>query len=368
MTLNSVSLFKLYFLSLIFATSHILGIWSLLLPISLGYIFLYKYRSYLKDNKILKNFIVLVVVSSLLSSIWKGTYVDILHSFKTIILLFSNVGVVLLLMSFSKRKLFYFTVFTNIIVIGLLLISKVLGYSVLEAVHLLFFGSSYHIVTWLLLLLNSLVLLEYSYKYKLNKTNLLMLSILFLMSSLLLQGRTGIAISAIIFIYILVRYYKISIIPLLLLSLIFSTFNVNVDQVAQKFGGDAYERGVKLGPRELIWGCYYDNIEMNNLLYGFNPDKVAGPCIESIGFNTRTESSFLSLISEVGASSILVLLLIFYSIIKNIHIYTMTIPILLAIIVRISTGDFLFFTVFDWIILYLAFGLQVSKKAKRSFS
>ncbi len=365
MKLNPLKLFKIYLLSLLIGTTHIIGIWLLAIPLGLGFVFLSKYKKLLLKNKLLSMFLSFAIVGAIYSIIYKGNYLDLAHSFKSILLLLSNVGVVLLLVKFDKSKLYTLTFYINIIAICLLVLGKLLGYTAEDTVKIVFLGSSYHLITWLLLMLNSIVLIEFSKVGNLDKKKLLIIGVLMLGAFILLSGRTGIVIGFMLFLFILHKYYKVGVLLLALIlfpSIYIFMDGISLDSLMQIFGGDIYERGAKLGPREWIWGCYSSGLTANDLIFGFNQYDVAGKCIEQIGFDIRTESSFLSLVSEVGIFSIILLLLILVGVYKSIYISGMILPVFLAIIIRVSTGDFLFFTIFDWIILYVAFGIRDEKR------
>jgi hypothetical protein len=112
------------------------------------------------------------------------------------------------------------------------------------------------------------------------------------------------------------------------------------------------ERGLKLTARQYIYGCYMENLKYEDILLGFHPNDIAKDCLIALeredaeSIIVMTESSLLSLISYLGIFSLIPLYRLF-SIMTEINVVSRV--VFLALLVRVLTGDFLFFTVWDFI-------------------
>ena len=230
----------------------------------------------------------------------------------------------------------------------------------------------------MLFIFNAIALIELSHKSqrKVNKDKVLLLSFLFAMSSILLSGRSGIVIGVLIFLYTLFynnkRYFFALLFLLFGLFLVYNTtsFETFINLISQ----DVYERGFAVTAREAIWACYFENLTVNNILFGFDKIQVAGDCLSSFGrydgksSHIMTESSFLSLVSSTG---IIGLVFVLYLVIKSLILskdYYMHFIFVLCLLFRASSGDFLFFSIYDFIFYILIFNYRDFRTTDNSLS
>jgi hypothetical protein len=215
---------------------------------------------------------------------------------------------------------------------------KILGMNV--------FRGSYHNLWFIGLIL----LFQKSIKNTLSFWDVL----LFLIFSILSTGRTSILMGVLVFMGWVSWWFWTSrfkrmvwlIFPILVpISLVFT------DGVANSSKGLS-ERGLKLTARQYIYGCYMENLKYEDILLGFHPNDIAKDCLIALeredaeSIIVMTESSLLSLISYLGIFSLIPLYRLF-SIMTEINVVSRV--VFLALLVRVLTGDFLFFTVWDFI-------------------
>lgn len=208
------------------------------------------------------------------------------------------------------------------------------------------FRGSYHNLWFIGLIL----LFQKSIKNSLSFWDVL----LFLIFSILSTGRTSILMGVLVFMGWVSWWFWTSrfkrmvwlISPvLLLISIVFTDVVVNSSKGLS-------ERGLKLIARQYIYGCYMENLKYENILLGFHPNDIAKDCLIALEREdaeskiVMTESSLLSLISYLGIFSLIPLYRLF-SIMTEIDMVSRV--VFLALLVRILTGDFLFFTVWDFI-------------------
>lgn len=226
-------------------------------------------------------------------------------------------------------------------------------------------------VLWLLFMLNSTVMIGLSHKLiaKRNQKRILLLASLFLLNSLLLTGRSGIVMAILILLYAFYHFNKrMAIIAGGCLGLLLTQINItSLSSSVEKVSTDLYERGARIPVREQIWECYYANLTLADIIIGFNKVQVAGRELSMIGHydgesdHILTESSFLSLLSNTGVLGFAyILFLLLKSIILSRNYYMHFICVC-ALIFRIASGDFLFFTIFDFFFFSLIFNYRDSR-------
>ena len=187
----------------------------------------------------------------------------------------------------KKYDKYTITLSLNVFFILYVLITSLLGISLLDSIKIIFTNSSYHIVFWLLFVINSISLIEMSYYKDLNKnkSKIFILTITFLAASLLLQGRSGVLISALIFIYTIYLLYKKYFYLTLIISLylyLFVDFYSLFEQILADVSTDLYERRFRFSAREAIWNCYFDKLKFEDYLFGFNKFDIASNCLYSM--------------------------------------------------------------------------------------
>ena len=275
----------------------------------------------------------------------------------------------------SKYKL---AIWVNLFFICYLLITKFLGLNTLVAIKLIFIKSSYHMAFWLSFIINAISIIELSHKTQIeeNKNKILLLSFLFFISSILLTGRSGIIIGTAVFLYALFLYNKrVGSIFLFLVSALYFRFGtVFFESLIQLVSKDLFERGIQISVREFIWNCYFENLTLNDILFGFDKIQVAGDCLYFIdrydgrSGHLMTESSWLSLVSSTG---VIGLFFIIYLIIKSLILskdYFMHFIFVLGLVFRVSTADFLFFSIYDFFFFILIFNYRDSRTTDNSLS
>ena len=297
------------------------------------------------------------------------------------------VNIFILIASISTSQIFYrirhkskykSVIILNLITITYMLITRLLGISPLDAVQFILLKSTYHMAFWVLFIFNALALIELSHKSqrKVNKNKVLLLSFLFAISSILLSGRSGIIIGILIFLYTL--FYNNKKYFFALLFLLFGLFVVYNTTIIESFinliSKDVFERGFAVSAREAIWACYFENLTVNNILYGFDKIQVAGDCLSFLeryngkSSHIMTESSFLSLVSSTG---IIGLFFVLYLVIKSLILskdYYMHFIFVLCLLFRASSGDYLFFSIYDFIFYILIFNYRDFRTTDNSLS
>lgn len=208
------------------------------------------------------------------------------------------------------------------------------------------FRGSYHNIWFIGLIL----LFQKSIKSKLSVIDVSV----FLGFSILSTGRTPIILGSLIFLWWLIRWFKTSRfrrIVWLIFPPIFILL-VTLSDVVVRSSKGLSERGFELTARQFIYGCYVDNLKYEDLLFGFHPNDIAKECLIGLGREDEdskivmTESSLLSLISYLGIFSLIPLARLI-TIVKEIDPVSRV--VFASIIFRSLTGDFLFFTFWDFI-------------------
>ena len=112
-------------------------------------------------------------------------------------------------------------------------------------------------------------------------------------------------------------------------------------------------RGIYMGPRELIYGCYINKFQFEWIFIGVDIPGLWQECrlyFDNIDYG-RSESSLMNMFSYLGFFGLLSLLYLVISSLKLSINYFF--PILfLCFIFRALTGDFLIGAVHDWIFFY----------------
>jgi len=211
------------------------------------------------------------------------------------------------------------------------------------------FSGSHHLIWWV-----GLVLL---FTTSVNKTKITQYEIfIFFIFSILSGGRSSIILGSLLFLiifYVKINKTKFKKISLLIMSIVIGLgFSISSIIISNSKG--LSERGIKFTARDFIYACYTENLTKSDLLFGFHPNNIAEDCL--IGLEREdgsskivmTESSLLSLISYHGFFGLFYLIYII-SLSKNMNNTSKI--ILLFILIRSLSGDFLFFTLFDFIFL-----------------
>lgn len=348
--LNRNTFFWTQFVLLLIGISGIFPSWVYSIPVLIGISVLF-YSMTAKRNT--ADSVVIFFTAFLLFLFIRSTYNNLLFTNEFLI----DLGVIL----FNFGMLFYLRQYEisskgiqNIIILFygiafILSLVLLLGINSQEAVSYVFKNSSHHLITWISLLLFGLCVRS-------KPSSFSHLSILFVVTSILLGGRTGIFVS----LFILVAGIFISIdskknnwltklifvvLITLLYYLFYSGFNIF---------GDVGIRGFALGPREFVWACYFENLNTTNFFLGFSKNEL-NDCTMMFVNRSTMESSWFNLQSLTGFGSIILsaILLRYISILfsNNKALFV----IILALIFRATTGEFLFVSPFDWLFLLLVF-------------
>lgn len=327
-----------------------------------------------KRLEVLILFIILILITSFIRE-------DKLDSFNLAVNIFILIASILTSQIFyrirhkSKYKL---VIILNLSTITYMLITRLLGISPIDAVQFILLKSTYHMAFWVLFIFNAIAIIELSHKSQrnVNKNKVLFLSFLFAISGILLSGRSGIGIGILIFLYTLFYNNKRYFFALLFLLFgLFLRYNTTIFEIfINIISIDVFERGFEISFREAIWACYFENLTVNNILYGFDKIQVAGDCLSLLGTydgkssHIMTESSFLSLVSSTG---ILGLVFVLYLVIKSLILskdYYMHFIFVLCLLFRASTGDYLFFSIYDFIFYILIFNYRDFRTTDNSLS
>ena len=124
---------------------------------------------------------------------------------------------------------------------------------------------------------------------------------------------------------------------------------------------DINSRQFRLGPREYHYLSIFDALEWKDYVFGFNIDSTLYLPFSQYG-DYRTESSFIQLIAFSGILSIPIILYITWYWIKSGVLW-----LLIIIYFRSLTGDFYFYSVYDWILIYPIFQYQLIMENKYLF-
>ena len=90
------------------------------------------------------------------------------------------------------------------------------------------------------------------------------------------------------------------------------------------------------------------------LIFGYNPDEI-GWCLDSYINNVSLESSLLSLNYNLGIFAVPILMILMSRLKPLYQSKKMLVVIVIALIIRISTGEFIFITPYDWLVLLIFF-------------
>ncbi len=364
-----------YFL-LIIACSGYLGL--IFLPFFLLYGAIngiYSKKIFLKDRK---HIVFLFILFFLIPFIKSNSNVLLFDFCLNTFILFTSI--LISQFFFFKRGVdkFKITISLNIFFILYLIICSFLGISLIDSVKLIFPKSSYHIVFWILFIFNSICLIDLSH-YKLiykNKKKVFFLTLSFFVVSLILGGRSGILISALIFLYTIYLLYK-KYFFLTLIGFFALSFFINYisffELALYEVSTDLYERRLQFSARQLIWDCYLENLQFEDYMFGFNKFDAAGSCLyyldrfDGYSHHIMTESSFLSLISYTGILGFVYIVFLTIRAIMYSRNYKFHAIITICLIFRVSSADYLFFTIYDWFFLILVFNYN-DQRFNNSFS
>ncbi|RKQ50955.1 hypothetical protein BXY85_1976 [Roseivirga pacifica] len=359
-------LFAIYWFLLLFSTTQILGRVGLLLPVLFGLLVFLKYAKVILNAQVVMVYLLLAIAAFWISAAYRRTGEDIIAALTSSLLIFSNLGVAFLVAQFDGKKLYRVVLAFNIFMVSYIVVMRLAGFIVLDAIQIIFQSSSYHLLAWLLFILNTLVLLPLA--HSIEKKKILRLSFTFLLAMVSLQGRSGIVMGFLILFYVCWVYYRKYFALTVFLGLVFGVSGVvSFDPESLSFiSDDLYSRGAKLGPREALYGCYYLHIGWSEFLFGFNKAGLVGDCIAPIDPKSvgRTESSILSLISESGLIAVLLLGILIKHMIRGFKGNKMFLVMVGALLFRVISADFLFSTVFDWFIYFLAFSYTFAPHKK----
>ncbi|MAV92558.1 MAG: hypothetical protein CMG01_00070 [Candidatus Marinimicrobia bacterium] len=249
----------------------------------------------------------------------------------------------------NKKNINYFFRFFALALVLLYLISYIFFGSRNFAVQLIGIGTynAHFFFLFITFALNLIV------SKNANKYDILILSIV----GLVLGGRTNIIISILLpFLYffrnktLLILFFSTSI--FFLNNYFFSDF----ETILSSYFSDYDEKGFRLGPRELLYNCIYNKLSFYDYITGFSiEDKLSSCFITTIG--ARTESSFIQLLGNWGVFGFF-----WFLYISKFWLHKNYLWLYVLILFRASSGDFFFFSVFDWILLVPVFDYTHSNK------
>jgi hypothetical protein len=217
-------------------------------------------------------------------------------------------------------------------------------------------GFSYHSAGFSLIMILSITLIKY------GKIDLFILLAL-IISIIALKGRTHIFIVAYVLLWYLLSLGFYKKITTSFLILIFLSYFVTYDfEFLSKFFPDVIDRGASVGVRDVFWACYYNNVEWISL-YGSN-DIIDG-CYQQTWKDlvfkehetTQYENSFFLLHSKIGLFSLPIFGYFIFAIFNYLRKKSFfLLGLFLMFIVRISTGDLMFFRHYDFLwILFVVY-------------
>jgi hypothetical protein len=242
----------------------------------------------------------------------------------------------------KKKKIKIFFRFFSVILISIYVYSYLFFGNRLYAVELIGIGT-YNAHFFFLFMSFVLYVLTHD---KINFYDLLLLTFV----GLLLGGRTNVIISILLPILYFTRE-KIFLM-LIIVSVIFFINNYiypEMETFLSSYFSDYDEKGFRMGPREILYNCIYSKLNVYDFFLGFDIENKFKLCfVSTIG--SRTESSFIQLLGNWGIFGIFWFLYIskFWFNTKYLWVY-------LLIIFRALSGDFFFFSIFDWILLLPVF-------------
>ena len=342
---------------LLIITTGLVPFWSYFIPVLLGVIVLIANiftRGYRIDSVVI--FFAIFILFFFVRSFYNNLLLSI-DFYKDLAALLYNFGMVYYLRNYQISSkgirniivLFY-------VIIAIFFLSIALGQSSIEVVSLLFRNSSYHFVSWVTLLLFGLCVRS-------NPSSYQHLALLFFTMSILLGGRTGIYISFCILAFGVIiktdRKNNDSFIKLMFVALIglfYSFFLYGYDVF-----GDAGIRKFGLGPREFVWACYFDYLNFETFVFGFSKNEVSD-CVSVFIDRVSLESSWFNLQILTGFGSIILVIFILRHFLSLFSNNKPLFVIVLSLIFRTITGEFVFLGVFDWLFLILIFPTKKSEK------
>lgn len=348
---RKTALFWLQFFLVFVAASHYLTVYFFLVPVLLGFIFA---LSLMLKPEVKKDaisiFFLLLLTGYLFRSGFNGLYFTI-GFWQDLLLIFYNYSMVRLFANYRlgsrESKLVIYILFA---LLFFYLAGQTLGLSSLELSRIIFTSSSYHIVAWFGLIFVAMVVSSHG----VSKESLVVISLYFLLC-IMLGGRTGVFMSVFLLLsYILVAMkarLSLQISLLIISSVLFLIFIISsVDISGIHISKDVSERGTSLGPREFIWLCYFDELNIQTLVFGFDKERVS-TCVYPYIKRVTVESSFFSLQVLTGFFSIFILLILINAIIKSFRNNLLQFCVNLCFLFRMATGEFVFITAFDWLFL-----------------
>ncbi|MFL2716293.1 MAG: hypothetical protein ACJ0FF_02655 [Gammaproteobacteria bacterium] len=344
-------LFWLQFLLVIVASSHQLSKWFFGIPVLIGLIFAVNliFSKKFDLNNSINAFFSIFLVGYFLRSVFLlelGSVRFVLD----IAMILSSYG---LTSTFSNMQIsqkgYYFACSLLSIFLIYSLILLLAGIPQIDGISWVFLSGSYHLVAWIGLLL--VAILE-SRKLKVSITPY----VLFFVLCLVLGGRTGIVVSTLMLLFKGAVFSSKNVYK----RLLFSVFVVGIYFVVEIFSsieaisGDLGARALLLGQREYIYACFFDNISFSMLIFGYNPSEI-GWCIESHIDNISLESSLISLNYNLGIFAVPIIMILISRLKSLYQSKQMLAVIVFALIIRISTGEFVFITPYDWLLLLIFF-------------
>ena len=345
--------FWLQFVFLALGATHYLSVYFFAVPVFISFLLVAPavVKLHLKVDVVSAFYVVLI-----LGFFWRNAYNDLIMSLE------SAKDLVLILYNFAMTKFFLqvkmgpksksAVVYVLVILVFFFGLGRFLGYSSLELSGIIFTTSSYHMITWFMaILITFMVLQRESVGLQLK-----IAVVLFLILNLLLGGRTGIIVSTFIATFVFAmsgqRFSRVfyisfaSLVTILVYSLI--------DFLGDSFFKDIVQRGISLGPREIVWLCYYDYLSSETVVFGFNKSDLSH-CLPDFFQRATLENSFYSLQALTGIFSFVLGAILVRRYIMVLADGLLSFVMLSALAFRIFTGEFVFITVFDWLYLVCLF-------------
>lgn len=358
---QKTAVFWLQLLLVFVASTHYLTVYFFLLPVLLGFIFslsLMMKPNVKKDS--ISMFFFFLFTGYLFRSGFNGLYFT-LGFWQDLLLILYNYSMVRLFADYKlggKESKWVLYILSSLIIFYL--VGKNLGLNSLEISKIIFTSSSYHIVAWFGLILVALVFASQG----LSRNSLIVVTLYFLLC-ILLGGRTGVFIS----LFLLLAYLFVAmkerfsfILSLIIISgvLFFMLIILEVDFNNISISKDLTERGTSLGPREFIWLCYLDRLNIETVVFGFDKELVSA-CVKPYISRVSVESSFFSLQLLTGFFFIFILLILIVRVIKSLQSNLLLFCVNLCFLFRMATGEFVFITAFDWLFLINLFHIDNSE-------
>lgn len=355
----------LFIFALFLATTKIFGTPFLVLFVLVGSV-IGLGKSLILAKTVLRVFFVFFIITTVSFLFRRGSF-DFLEYGIQLYLLLGSLAIAQRVPRIKTDNYYRFCLALLSLLIVVYSLLRLYGMSSLDTTQLILPNSSYHMIWWLCLLLVTPCLMTLSYRDGPNYSShkIIVICSLFLFLSFLLGGRTGVVMGFFLFVASIYTWNKrITIVCGSFLFFLILTYPEFIEKLIQAISTDLYERGTKASVRSVIWSCYFDNLSLRDILVGFDKSEVAGNCLSAVGWydegdlSVKTESSFISLLSATGIVGVLyVIYLIFRSLINE-HRYTMHSALMLTLLVRVVSGDYLFFSIYDWFFFSLTLGYQ----------